>query len=106
MSLAILLLANLPPGFGQVGTSNDKLDHFLGFVVLTFAALWAFPNWSIGRQFALLGCFAALIEVGQALISNGREPDLLDFGAGLVAILLVVISVSFLRWWFPSNADL
>jgi uncharacterized membrane protein YjjP (DUF1212 family) len=65
-------------------------EHCLGFAVLTFLAIAAYPRASrlrIGERMALFG---ALIELVQGLPVIGRSCDLYDWLADFAAIAMVL----------------
>lgn len=90
---AILVLANLAPGVLQLGSPSDKLNHMLAFAVLTPLALIAFPRASALWVFVGLALFNAAIELSQAVLGQGREPDPLDWIAGVLATIPILAVV-------------
>jgi len=78
-----------PPRMGGGLFPWDKADHFSAFFVLTGLAMVAFarqPLWRIAAAMAALG---ALIELIQGLPFVGRDCDVWDWVAELVAISAV-----------------
>lgn len=90
-ALSILIIANIAPGYFQLGSQNDKLNHFLAFFVLTSLAVLAFPTRSLSVILLLLLGFNALIELSQSLLALGREPSVTDIAAGAIATILVLL---------------
>lgn len=84
---AIAILANLAPGTIQLGTSSDKLNHMLAFAALAPLALFAFPRAGVASLFLGLALFNAGVELSQAILSFGREPDLVDWTVGVIATI-------------------
>lgn len=103
VAAAVIILANLAPGSWQPGTSNDKLNHMLAFAVLTPLALISFPSTSVVRIFFGLAFFNAGIELSQAALSLGREPDPLDWLAGTLATIPVLAAVGGYRLFFLAK---
>jgi hypothetical protein len=76
----------------------DKAEHFSAFYALTILALLAFPTWNwiaIGLALAALG---GMIELVQALPIVGRDCDIRDWAADLIAICAVLFPLAALRW--------
>lgn len=93
----IMVIANLAPGAASIGLPGDKLNHALAFAVLTPLAAWAFPRTRVLVLFAALMLFNAGIEVCQAVLNLGREPDIADWGVGVLATLPFLTLLTFYR---------
>lgn len=94
---AIAIIANLAPGTLQLGTPSDKLNHMLAFAALVPLALFAFPRAGVTAIFLGLAFFNAGIELSQAALSLGREPDPLDWAAGVIATIPFLAAVGLYR---------
>lgn len=97
----LFTLTHLPPNRLPHGPSNDKLEHFAAYMVLSFmlgVTLWqAFPA---RRRMIPLAVFAAAALYGVfdefTQIPVGRDAELLDWcadvaGAGVAAIVLFAL---------------
>lgn len=102
LALAVLImtwqsLASAPLGADSV---NDKLAHFLAFVVLAFLADLGWEkarfNWIPA---VLLTGYGALIEVMQSFVA-GRTASLADLGADLLGLLAYWLLFCPLVWRF------
>lgn len=96
-AVAVAVVANVAPGAPQLGTANDKLNHMLAFAILAPLALFAFPRRGVASVFVGLAFFNAGIEVTQALLCLGREPDPFDWAAGVVATIPCLAAVGLYR---------
>ena len=95
--IAILTIANMAPGSLAVGTPNDKLNHLLAFAVLAPLTVLAFPKTKVLWLFGALMLFNAGIEVCQAMLNLGREPDFADWYTGVIATIPVLGTVAAFR---------
>ena len=93
--LATLLLALGPPAYSPV-VVNDKIEHLVGFFVLTLLGIAAFGGRrALGLTLALVS-FGAAIEILQMLPFIGRDGEMLDWLADffyLPEVVYVVILV-------------
>lgn len=102
--MATLAVANLAPGAIALGTNNDKFNHFLAFMVISFLAIWAFPRTSFLVLLVFLFGFNAAIELIQATLDLGRQAEVLDWVAGACATLIVLLAAQLTRL-AKQNAD-
>jgi len=92
------------PGRLYFFAHQDKLGHFLAYLVLAWLAARAFSAYSSRRSFLLLFAFlyagftGATLEVLQPLLTSTRQRELLD----LVANLLGALSGCALFCLFPG----
>jgi len=93
----IFVVANIPNDTLSVGTSSDKLNHIIAFACLSSLAALGFPKVSLTRLLAVLVIINLLIEAGQAWLSLGRQPDPVDFLAGVFATFLVLATAAVWR---------
>ena len=93
----IMILANLAPGTIAIGSGDDKLNHALAFAVLAPVAACAFPRVNVIGLFFALMIFNAGIEISQAILDLGRQPDLADWAVGVLATLPVFGVIGLLR---------
>lgn len=89
-ALAAFGLAILPTMPGPENW-NDKLNHFLAFLVLAGLAHTGWPKAKPLLLFVLLTLFGALIEVAQYAMNVGRSAELLDLVADMVGILVGLV---------------
>lgn len=82
--LAIMALKDSPTS--QLYLGADKLYHWIGFSVLTYAAHSAFPRVRLGSLFIWILIGAASIELLQALAPS-RTPSLADMTVNIVGIM-------------------
>lgn len=101
--LALLALANTSPGLIQLGFPNDKVNHALAFAAVTPLAVWAFPRARLVFVFLALAAFNASIEFTQAVLGQGRQPDLADWLVGLAVSATILLFIRLLR--LSSNQD-
>lgn len=89
--VAALVLSLLPPKAVDIPGANDKLEHLIGYLLLTFWFCGLYPR----RRYALiaLGMLAmgGLVEVLQAALHLGRQAELGDLIADSMGIALAVI---------------
>ena len=88
--LATVLWLTLSDG-GQTPVINDKIAHFLAFLVLGILGLAAWPE-RPGIITASLLAFAAAIELLQGTFFIRRDAELLDWiadGGGVAASLVI-----------------
>lgn len=76
----------------------DKAEHFLAFYVLTGLAVSAFPRGNLFVIAAALSAFGALIEFVQGLSFVGRDRDIQDWLADIIAIGMALAPM-LLVWW-------
>lgn len=86
----VMILANIASGSIFIGSGHDKFDHALAFATLTPLAACAFPRAGIVAVFLGLMAFNAGIEVSQAFLGLGRQPDVADWTVGVLATLPVL----------------
>lgn len=82
--LAVMALKDSPTS--QLYLGADKLYHWIGFSVLTYAAHLAFPRARLGSLFIWIFVGATSIELLQALTPS-RTPSLADMTVNIVGIL-------------------
>lgn len=84
--------------------SWDKAEHFAAFYTLTGLALVAFPtrSWAI-IAVALVG-FGGTIEIVQSLPIVGRDCDIRDWGADIIAVAAVLLPAAAV-WWRDIYSD-
>lgn len=81
------------PGRLYLFAHQDKLGHFLAYLLLAWLAARAFTVFSSRRFFLLLFAFlyagitGAILEVLQPLLTSTRQGELLDLVANLVGAL-------------------
>lgn len=85
-----MILANVVSGSIVIGSGHDKLDHALAFATLTPLAACALPRAGIVPVFFGLTAFNACIELSQAFLGLGRQPDVADWIVGVLATLPVL----------------
>lgn len=90
-SVTVFVIANLPAGMVSIGSSNDKLNHAMAFAVLTPLVILAFPAIRLWWVFVGLIAFNGCIELSQAAFGFGRQADILDWLAGVVATAVVMV---------------
>lgn len=98
-AIAGFTFALVPDGPELPGSPGDKVQHALGFLVLTALAVWAYPRVSTVRIIIALSAFGALIELAQALPFFHRDSDVLDWVADTVAVLVGALAVEMWRRW-------
>jgi VanZ family protein len=98
LGLSLMVVANLAPGTISVGTTNDKLNHFLTFSLLTPVVVLAFPRANYLKILVALGLFAMSIELAQGILQVGREPDLVDWAAGILGTVVALALCHAWRW--------
>lgn len=90
--LALTPLPMPPPASGPW----DKVEHALGFYLVTVGALIAFPGAARWKLFVGLIGYGALIEALQAIPVLNRSADLADLAADVLGIALALLP-TFLR---------
>lgn len=93
----LLILANLTGEAARAGFPWDKLNHFVAFAVLSVLTVIAFPHTHRVRLLLALLIFNAGVEISQLLMGQGRQPDLLDWTAGALATLGVLVCAEIWR---------
>lgn len=90
--LAISYLAFSPTAHPTAGMANDKLEHFVAFLVLAWLADRSYPGQAAERmRWGSLLAFAVLIEAVQGLLPS-RDASLLDLfadAAGIVGYMAI-----------------
>jgi hypothetical protein len=76
----------------------DKAEHFAAFYVLTTLALAAFPMRSLITIGLALAAFGGTIELVQALPIVGRDCDIRDWAADIIAICAALSPLAAV-WW-------
>ncbi|MEQ5789322.1 hypothetical protein J3454_15630 [Erythrobacter sp. NFXS35] len=104
VGMFIFVVANLAPGTVAIGLGHDKLNHALAFACLTPLAAFAFPQAGLISLLFALMLFNAGIELTQAALAFGREPDLVDWGVGVLATLPVLGAVAIYRFARTARA--
>lgn len=91
------------PSAHVAGTSSDKLDHFLAFLVLAWLAERSFPGpRTEAVRWAFLLGFALLIEGVQAFLPS-RDPSLLDLVADVAGVLAHAFAFRLYRYLRPRG---
>jgi len=91
--IVFLSLMRAPGGRLYLFAHQDKLGHFLAYLVLAWLAARAFAVFSSRRFFLLLvaflyaGFIGTLLEFLQPLLTSTRHGELLDLVANLVGAL-------------------
>jgi VanZ family protein len=107
IAVTIALVLNLMPGEELQGIEiNDKLEHFIGYALLTLCFCGIYPRaryWLIAVLFLLMG---GMVEVLQGLMHWGRSADIHDFYADCIGIAvgLALASLGLNQWprWLES----
>ena len=110
--LAILCFGNFNdmPSVEQSlwGIPTDKVFHFLMFIPFPCLAYFAFNRYAEKRRTAVLWTFvtffigivlAAGTEIGQALLTDWRTGDPLDFRADLIGLGVGTLIVIIIALW-------
>ncbi|AKH42225.1 VanZ family protein [Altererythrobacter atlanticus] len=84
---AVILFFALRPSAPQALTGWDKLDHMAAFFVLSVFVRIAWPRLNLAACFGLLALFGGGIELAQWLMGLGRDADVMDWVADLVATI-------------------
>jgi VanZ family protein len=95
--VATLFLALGPSSLSPV-VINDKVEHFVGFLLLMTLGIYAFGTHRMLRLALALAGFGAAIELLQMLPIVGRDGEVLDFVADSLGVLTAMAIVSALRW--------
>ncbi|WP_206242177.1 VanZ family protein [Novosphingobium terrae] len=105
--LATVLYLTLMPSPPHVALDNlpfgDKIEHFLAFGSLTFAARFGFPRmaeWLVLERLSFLG---AMIEVVQGSPGLHRDCDWRDWAADTLGVLVALAAVRVLYALFRSR---
>ena len=96
LALAVLIMTwqSLTPAPLGADSVNDKLAHFLAFVVLAFLADAGWEDGQFGpAPMALLAGYGALIEILQSFVA-GRTASLADLGADILGLLVYWLLLS------------
>ena len=97
-----------------LGIPMDKVAHFLMFLPFTFISylsykyvpiLKTFRKYCISLSFVTGVIIAAATEIIQALFINGREGDILDFFADIVAISITTIALNIYHYYFRKTSS-
>jgi len=84
--IAALIVCLAPPKYVEVPGANDKVEHALGFILLTlwFCGIYQRRRyWLVAGAFLLFGVF---VEIMQAWMNVGRNGDIHDVYADIVGI--------------------
>lgn len=87
------VVATLPRPIHLPGEPSDKVQHILGFTVLTMLGAAAYARTSALRIVLGLAAFGALIEATQAIPALHRDAELLDWVADVIAVAVVLLTV-------------
>ena len=91
--IAVTWLALTPRPPPLPGTTNDKVNHFVAFVVLAFLFDWAYPRLRLWTgKLPLLLAYGLAIEILQAFIPN-RDCSLADWLTDAAALLVYGVGV-------------
>lgn len=71
--------------------TSDKLQHMAAFATLTVLAMLGYRRLPWFALLAGLAAFGLLIELVQALPIVARDSDLVDWGADLLAISIILL---------------
>jgi len=82
----------------------DKLDHMAAFFVLSVFARVAWPRMSVLVIFGALALFGGGIEIAQWLMGMGRDADVKDWIADLIATVAGLGCAFILRLILPGIA--
>ncbi len=98
--LAALYLSLMPVNKLNLPDMNDKLQHAVGYFLLTFWFCGIYPRrqyWVVGLGMLGLGI---LVEVLQGAMNLGRQADMYDLIADLVGIVpaLLLAMTPLGRW--------
>ena len=96
-AILVLLLALFPP-FNLPGNPDDKLLHVLAFLAMGLLASAAFRHARLFHLWLYLSGLAAIIELMQFIMHQGREADWYDFVAGFAAAAVALTCMSIIRW--------
>ena len=92
VSVALAMYLSLAPITAiRVPDWNDKIEHCLGYFLLTFWFCGIYPRshyWKVGL--AMLG-MGVLVEVLQGAMQLGRQADLMDIVADIAGIVPAVL---------------
>lgn len=94
----VLVISIMPAEDAPIVFADDKLNHILAFLTLSFSAriLWSRVNAII--LFSMLTVFGGGIELLQLAMGFGRDADWVDFAADVLAIALGML----LAHWINS----
>ncbi|MGE0113876.1 MAG: VanZ family protein [Steroidobacteraceae bacterium] len=101
IAVTIALILNLMPGYELHGINlNDKLEHVMGYVLLTLWFCGIYPRaryWAIALAFLGMG---VLVEILQGVMHWGRTADIHDVYADMVGIGvgLTLAALGLYRW--------
>jgi VanZ family protein len=93
------IMACLPKPPGVPFEPSDKIQHIVAFAVLALLARIAFWEARALSIFVSLSLFGALIECVQLVPALGRDADIVDWLADIVAILSVLLIVKTFQYW-------
>ena len=101
--IAVLALMQSPPS--EIDTGWDKLNHWLAFSSLAFAASLSSPASRTARLLLLLSLlgFGVLIEVAQLYVP-GRSADWADLLADAIGIACGAVIASVMLWLASARA--
>lgn len=89
--VAALIVCLLPPQYVEVPNANDKMEHALGYVLLTLWFCGIYPRsqyWKIAVGYLIFG---AVIEMLQSWMHLGRNGDINDMVADAAGIAVGVL---------------
>jgi VanZ family protein len=84
--IIVILALSAYPIPDSVNTGNDKVNHFLAFLIFPAMAILAFREISPAKRFLLGLAFGLLIEFIQLFVP-GRSAELLDVGADCLGLI-------------------
>lgn len=93
--VAAFVMATLPAPPTLI--ENDKSQHMLAFGVMTLLLGLGWPRLALWRIAALMAVFGALIEVVQMIPELGRDADIADWRADMIAVFAVLLPLALLR---------
>jgi VanZ family protein len=76
----------------------DKAEHFAAFYTLTVLASVAFPRRNLILIAVLLSAFGGVIELVQALPIVGRDCDVRDWIADMLAVIAALAPIVAAHW--------
>ena len=91
------VMAVLPHPPEVPGEPSDKVQHIAAFATLAALGGFAYPATPLLQLLVRLSLFGAAIEVVQAIPALHRDSDILDWLADTVAVVIVLLSIRWLR---------
>lgn len=101
VSVAVAMYLSLVPATElKLPDWNDKIEHCLGYFLLTLWFCGIYPRrsyWKVGLAMLAMG---ALVEVLQGAMNVGRQADVMDLLADLIGIVpaLLLALTPFGQW--------